>query len=61
VVRIRRLEKHFYPAGVKIEVRVTRPGTIGKYTLFRVRRGKPPARTDRCLIPGEPSPVRCPA
>jgi hypothetical protein len=59
VVRIRTLEKHIYRAGVRIEVFVTKPGMIGKYTRFKIRKGKAPARIDRCLMPGSTKPVRC--
>jgi PKD repeat protein len=47
-------------AGVRLEVFVRKPGRIGKYTRFLIRAGKPPARLDRCLMPGRPRPVRCP-
>jgi PKD repeat protein len=59
-VRVRRLERLLRP-GVKIQVFVTRPNVIGKYTRFRIRRGKPPARVDRCVRPDSSRPVRCPA
>jgi large repetitive protein len=59
VFRMRTIEKKFYPAGVKLEVFVTKPGTIGKYTRFKIRRGKAPARTDRCLPVGSLKPTRC--
>jgi hypothetical protein len=38
---------------------VRQAGKIGKYTRFLIRAGKPPARIDRCLIPGRRRPVRC--
>jgi hypothetical protein len=60
-LRLRTVEKRFYPAGVKIEVFVTKPGMIGKYTRFKVRKAKAPTRTDRCLMPGSNKPVRCTA
>jgi hypothetical protein len=59
VLRMRTVEKKFYPAGVKLEVFVTKPGAIGKYTRFKIRRGKAPARIDRCLPPGSFKPVNC--
>jgi hypothetical protein len=50
-----------YRAGSQIEIRVTKPETIGHYTRLRIRAGKRPARVDRCLLPGKPNkPVRCP-
>jgi hypothetical protein len=58
-VRVRRLERLLRP-GVRIEVFVTKANVIGKYTRFRIRRGKPPARVDRCVRPGSSRPVRCP-
>jgi PKD repeat protein len=58
VVRIRRFERRL-AAGVTLELFVRQAGKIGKYTRFLIRAGKPPARIDRCLIPGRPRPVRC--
>jgi hypothetical protein len=46
-------------AGVVLEVRVTAPGRIGKYTRFRLRRGGPPSRVDLCLPPGATAPAAC--
>ena len=46
-------------AGVVLEVRVTAPGRIGKYTRFRLRRGGPPSRVDLCLPPGAAAPAPC--
>jgi len=46
-------------AGVVLEVRVTAPGRIGKYTRFRLRRGGPPSRVDLCLPPGDVAPAPC--
>jgi PKD repeat protein len=60
IVRVRRLERRLLRAGVVLKISVTKPGTIGKYTRFRIRRGRPPARIDRCLMPGTPGPLRCP-
>ncbi len=57
-VRFQRLERSMRP-GTRIVVRVTRPGQIGKYTRFRMRARKAPARVDRCLLPGVRRPVRC--
>jgi hypothetical protein len=39
-------------AGARIEVFVRAPGVIGKYVSFRIRAGRRPVRTDRCLMPG---------
>ncbi len=60
LVRVRKLQGRFLRAGTRIEVFVTKPGMIGKYTRFKIRGGKPPARKDRCLMPGTKRPVRCP-
>lgn len=60
LVKFRRLQRAM-PAGTVIAVRVTRRGTIGKYTRFRVRRGERPARLDRCLKPGDSKPDPCPS
>lgn len=48
-------------AGTVLSLRVTAPGKIGKYTRFRIRRGRRPARVDLCLVPEQPKPSRCPA
>jgi hypothetical protein len=60
-VTFRRLERHFLRGGASVKVLVSRPGEIGKYTLFRIRRGKPPTRNDSCLQPGSTKPVQCPS
>jgi hypothetical protein len=41
-------------------VMVSRQGEIGKYTRFLIRRGKPPRRTDLCLVSGSTEPTECP-
>lgn len=46
-------------AGARIEVFVRAPDVIGKYVSFRIRAGKRPVRTDRCLMPGASEPTRC--
>ena len=61
LTRVRRLERHTLRAGAILRVFVTRSDVIGKYTRFRIRKGKPPARQDLCLIPGGVAPVGCPA
>jgi len=58
-VRLRRLEGRLI-GGIRLEVRVTQPGFVGKYTRFRIRAGnRPPLRADRCLRPDRSAPVRC--
>jgi hypothetical protein len=59
-VRVRALEGRFLWAGAQIEISITKAGTIGKYTRFKIRRGKPPTRVDRCLMPNRRKPTRCP-
>jgi len=58
-LRIRGLERRLV-AGIRLQILARRPGLIGKYTRFRVRRGsRPPLRDDRCLRPGRRTPIPC--
>jgi PKD domain len=57
-VHIRRLERLLLP-GVQVRVYVTKAGAVGKYARLRFRAGKPPSRTDRCLVPGSWAPAEC--
>ena len=59
LVRFHRFERRL-PAGVRLELFVRKKSRIGKYTRFLIRAGRPPARMDRCLMPGRARPVRCP-
>jgi large repetitive protein len=59
-VGFRRLER-FLPAGVTLEIRISKAGVIGKYTRFAIRRGKPPVRFDACLAPTSIKPMACPS
>jgi hypothetical protein len=59
-VRVRRFARRILRAGAVVQVWVTRPGEIGKYTRLRIRSGRRPVRVDRCLLPGSRRPVRCP-
>jgi hypothetical protein len=43
----------------RLEVQVTKPGTIGRSRVFTMRSGKLPKQTDRCLT-ARARPVRCP-
>lgn len=61
LIRIRSLERRLLRVGVVIKVFVTKPGMIGKFARFRIRRHKPPARTDGCVVPGVVEPTRCPS
>ena len=58
LTRVRALERHFR-SGTVIELLVTRRGRIGKYTRFRVRRGRAPARTDGCATFAPSRRTRC--
>jgi len=48
LVVFRRFERLLHP-GVMLQVRVSKPGEIGKYTSFTIRRSKLPVRVDMCL------------
>ena len=56
--RLRRFERALR-AGTRLEVRVTKPGYVGKFTAFVIRRDAEPKRSDRCLAPGATRPERC--
>ena len=58
-VRVRSLERRLR-RGAVIEVFITAPGRIGKYTRFTIRSNAAPARRDLCLQPGKSKPVACP-
>jgi PKD repeat protein len=60
--RLRRFRQYERTLGVGavLEVFVTKPGTIGKYTLFKIRSGKPPARRDLCVYPRGKRVRKCP-
>jgi len=60
LLRFRRFERRLR-AGAVLEIFVTKPGTIGKYTRYVIRRGLPPTRRDLCVPPGAKRPSRCPA
>jgi hypothetical protein len=48
-------------AGAVLEVRISKPGRIGKYTRFSIRRGKLPVRLDSCIGPAGIKPIACPS
>ena len=48
-------------AGAVLEVRISKPGRIGKYTRFSIRRGKLPVRLDSCIGPAGVKPIACPS
>jgi hypothetical protein len=47
-------------AGTKLTITVTKRGYITKVTTITIRRGKGPARKDRCQLPGETRLIACP-
>lgn len=53
--------ERFLRPGAVVEVFVTKPGTLGKYTRLRVRRGRVPERVDLCLDAAGATPIACPA
>ena len=59
-VRVKKLEGKLLRGGSLIKILVSRPGEIGKYTRFKIRRGNSPLRTDLCLLPGSTEPKECP-
>ena len=59
LVRVKRLEGRLLRVGATIRIYITKPNEIGKYTRFKIRRGKAPSRIDRCLVPGATGPLRC--
>lgn len=58
-VRVRRFERRLR-AGTVLRIYVTKPGLIGKYTRFQIRRGRVPLRVDRCARTPGSKPRRCP-
>lgn len=60
VTTFRRFYRRF-DAGTVLELFITRPTSVGKYTRFEILRGQEPAREDGCLAPGAASPQRCPS
>jgi PKD repeat protein len=59
-VRVKSIERRRLKVGTVVEVLVSAPGRIGKYTRFKVRRDASPTRTDLCLQPGKTTPSQCP-
>lgn len=59
LLRIRRLRRHVLRPGALLQVWVTEPEQIGKYTRFRIRDVKRPSRADGCVMPGRSLPVGC--
>ena len=59
-LRVRALQGKQLRAGAQLEVLVSKRDRIGKYTRFRIMRGRPPRRMDRCLPFGETRGRACP-
>ena len=58
--RLRPLQRELR-AGTRLDITVRKTGYIGKWTTIVIRRGRPPARADRCVYPGARRPAPCPA
>jgi hypothetical protein len=58
VLAFARFERSFR-AGVTLEVRVSAPGLIGKFTSFAIHRRSLPTRSDECLSALDPTPIPC--
>jgi hypothetical protein len=59
-LRFRRFERAL-PAGIVLEIRVSKIGEIGKYTRLLIRHRRPPTRLDNCLDPAGILPMTCPS
>ncbi len=60
-IHFRAIERKRLRAGVRLEVLVSKRDRIGKYTRFRIRRNRAPARFDTCLRFGDQTGSACPA
>jgi hypothetical protein len=60
LVTFRRLRGRLLRPRAVVQIWITRPDALGKYTRFRIRHGRPPSRADRCAVSGVRRPVRCP-
>lgn len=58
ITRLGRLQR-VLRSGIKLTISVTETGKMGKHTTLTIRRGRPPARVDRCLPAGSSTPVAC--
>jgi hypothetical protein len=59
-ITFRRFER-FLRGGVVLDVWISKPGQIGKFTRFVIHRGKSPTRVDECLNPAGTTPIVCPS
>jgi outer membrane biosynthesis protein TonB len=57
--RVTALERYLR-AGARITIRVSKPGSVGKYVQLLIRDGTAPQRRDACLLPGSAKPAECP-
>jgi len=55
------IERRRLPAGVRLEVLVSKRDRVGKYTRFRIRRNRSPSRVDACLRFRSQTASACPA
>jgi Bacterial Ig-like domain/PKD domain len=53
--------EHSLRFGVTLEILVSKPGVIGEYTRYAIRRGRLPDRVDMCLDPAGVKPIVCPS
>jgi hypothetical protein len=60
VIAFRRFQRPLR-AGVTLQIRVSKPGRIGKYTRFSILHGALPQRVDTCLQPTGSKPIGCPS
>lgn len=60
LIIFRRFERSLR-GGVVLSIWVSKPGEIGKFTRFTIRRGKSPSRVDECLNPAGTVPIVCPS
>jgi hypothetical protein len=60
VIAFRRFQRPLR-AGVTLQIRVSKPGRIGKYTRFSILHGALPQRVDTCLQPTGTKPMGCPS
>ena len=60
LVLVRRMHRRTLAVNTVFSLSITQgEDRIGKYTRFRVRSRRRPARIDRCLVAGDTSPSRC--
>jgi hypothetical protein len=60
VIAFRRFQRSLV-GGAVLEIRIFKPGVIGKFTRFVIRRGRLPQRVDTCLGPVGIKPIGCPS